>query len=419
MPATGPDTSRPRIASSSRSATTSPRRCPAATGSTSTATTGAPIYPGRFAQDFNRSYVLEPDGPGERRRRPPARSDRRALQPPPHRRALCGARLRGGGDPDARPRHGARRAHRGERGRTGWRRRGSPSGKRSPAPARALPLQIVGYSNGGALAVKYALDALGDARLAKPDRLVLLSPMIGVTRFARFSGLAAWPAVFPPFIKAAWLSILPEYNPFKYNSFPVNAATPVLPADHCAAGRHRRGRPRRDDRPAAADPDVPVGDRLHRQRPRGGERRSTTASRTTAANWCCSTSTRAANVEALLRERRRHAVERLLHAGAAEVPRDRDRQCRGRGTGGCRTRDRGGRNVPRPSARSASTIRRDVFSMSHIALPFPPYGWSLRFASRAGTTTSASPSGRSRPRRDRHADRRAGHAAAQQLEPVL
>src|SRR5581483_1868483 len=25
--------------------------------------TGSPIYPGRFAQDFNRSYILQPDGP--------------------------------------------------------------------------------------------------------------------------------------------------------------------------------------------------------------------------------------------------------------------------------------------------------------------------------------------------------------------
>ena len=33
-----------------------------------------------------------------------------------------------------------------------------------------------------------------------------------------------WPAVFPAFAKAAWLGIVPEFNPFKYNSFPVNGA---------------------------------------------------------------------------------------------------------------------------------------------------------------------------------------------------
>jgi alpha-beta hydrolase superfamily lysophospholipase len=87
-----------------------------------------------------------------------------------------------------------------------------------------VPLHIVGYSNGGALALKYSLDSLSDPKLARPDRLVLLSPMVGITSFARFAGVLGWPAAFPSFAKAAWLDVLPEYNPFKYNSFPVNAA---------------------------------------------------------------------------------------------------------------------------------------------------------------------------------------------------
>ncbi|HHO0937279.1 TPA: alpha/beta hydrolase [Aeromonas hydrophila] len=93
----------------------------------------------------------------------------------------------------------------------------------APSP---LPLHLVGFSNGGALAVKYALDAEGDktGALARPDRLVLISPMIGVTRFARFAGLKAVPALLPAFASAAWLDTMPEFNPFKYNSFPVNGA---------------------------------------------------------------------------------------------------------------------------------------------------------------------------------------------------
>lgn len=47
---------------------------------------------------------------------------------------------------------------------------------------------------------------------------------MGITRFARFAGLAGLPAYLPAFAKAAWLSVLPEFNPFKYNSFPVNGA---------------------------------------------------------------------------------------------------------------------------------------------------------------------------------------------------
>ena len=72
--------------------------------------------------------------------------------------------------------------------------------------------------------MKYSLDALEDETLARADRLVLISPMIGITSFARFAGVAGWPAYFPAFAKAAWLSIVPEFNPFKYNSFPVNGA---------------------------------------------------------------------------------------------------------------------------------------------------------------------------------------------------
>ncbi len=86
------------------------------------------------------------------------------------------------------------------------------------------PIHLVGYSNGGALSVKYALDAIEDPRLPRPSQIVLVSPMIGVTAFARFAGLAGLPAWLPAFERAAWLDILPEFNPFKFNSFPVNAA---------------------------------------------------------------------------------------------------------------------------------------------------------------------------------------------------
>jgi alpha-beta hydrolase superfamily lysophospholipase len=114
--------------------------------------------------------------------------------------------------------------------------------KRAPGK----PLEIVGFSNGGALALKYALDALDDPKLARPSRLVLISPMIGITSFARFAGLAGLPAFLPAFAKAAWLGVIPEFNPFKYNSFPVNGAvqshrlTRALQAtiaSHAAAGK--------------------------------------------------------------------------------------------------------------------------------------------------------------------------------------
>jgi alpha-beta hydrolase superfamily lysophospholipase len=58
----------------------------------------------------------------------------------------------------------------------------------------------------------------------QPDRLVLITPMVGITPLARIAGFAALPALLPPFAKATWLSVMPEFNPFKYNSFPVNGA---------------------------------------------------------------------------------------------------------------------------------------------------------------------------------------------------
>jgi alpha-beta hydrolase superfamily lysophospholipase len=86
------------------------------------------------------------------------------------------------------------------------------------------PLFIVGYSNGGALAVKYSLDALQDAALPKPDRLLLVSPMIGVSPAARLAWMMSLLGAVPYFEQSRWLDVLPEYLPFKYTSFPVNAA---------------------------------------------------------------------------------------------------------------------------------------------------------------------------------------------------
>src|SRR5512137_2016057 len=184
---------------------------------------GSPVYPPRFSQDWNRSYVMEPSGP-----------PRGAV-----------VLLHGLTDSPYSLRHVARRY--ADRGfvAIGVRMPGHgtvPAGltdvrwedwsaatrlavrearRRVPAPA---PLHLVGFSNGGALAVKYALDAIEDPKLPRADRLTLFTPMIGITRFARFAGLAGLPAVLPPFANAAWLSNLPEFNPFKYNSFPVNGA---------------------------------------------------------------------------------------------------------------------------------------------------------------------------------------------------
>ena len=82
------------------------------------------------------------------------------------------------------------------------------------------PLVLVGYSNGGALITKYALDALEDASLPPPSKLILVSAMIGVSPAARLAGAISLLGPLVP--KARWIDVVPEYNPFS-NSFPANA----------------------------------------------------------------------------------------------------------------------------------------------------------------------------------------------------
>ena len=85
------------------------------------------------------------------------------------------------------------------------------------------PLYLVGYSNGGALAMEYTLSTLVDASLPRPSGVVLISPEIGVSPAA---ALAVWQARLGHLLgleKLAWNSVLPEYDPFKYASFAVNA----------------------------------------------------------------------------------------------------------------------------------------------------------------------------------------------------
>jgi alpha-beta hydrolase superfamily lysophospholipase len=85
------------------------------------------------------------------------------------------------------------------------------------------PVYIIGYSVGGALAVHYALKALTDPRLPRVKKMVLISPAIGVTPLAAF---AVWQARLGHILgleKLEWTDIKLEYDPYKYNSFAVNA----------------------------------------------------------------------------------------------------------------------------------------------------------------------------------------------------
>lgn len=182
---------------------------------------GSPIYPGNFVQDWNRSYILEPEGAPKG-----AAVLLHGLTDSPYSLRHIGRRYRDAGFVVVAirlPAHGTVPAALTDVEWEDW-MAATRLAVREARRRTQAPLHIVGFSNGGALAMKYALDALDDNSLARPDRLILISPMIGITSFARFVGFAELPAMLPAFAKAAWLGIVPEFNPFKYNSFPVNGA---------------------------------------------------------------------------------------------------------------------------------------------------------------------------------------------------
>lgn len=89
------------------------------------------------------------------------------------------------------------------------------------------PIHLVGYSTGAPLALAFTLDALDGQAQPVPASLVLISPAIGLHPAA---GLAKWKrrmSALPGLGGFAWLSVEPEFDPYKYNSFATNAAEQV------------------------------------------------------------------------------------------------------------------------------------------------------------------------------------------------
>ncbi len=89
------------------------------------------------------------------------------------------------------------------------------------------PLYLVGYSNGAALAVDYSLAVLEGEDMTPANGLVLLSPAIQAPSIAAY---AIWQARFSSLSgldKMGWTDIQPEFDPYKYNSFTVNAGDQI------------------------------------------------------------------------------------------------------------------------------------------------------------------------------------------------
>ncbi len=108
------------------------------------------------------------------------------------------------------------------------------------AKVGSRPIHLVGYSNGAPLSLAFALDALEGQAAPEPASLILISPAIGLHPAA---GLAKWKrrmSALPGLGGLAWLTVEPEFDPYKYNSFATNAAEQVHRLTHTVGRRVAR-----------------------------------------------------------------------------------------------------------------------------------------------------------------------------------
>ena len=88
-------------------------------------------------------------------------------------------------------------------------------------------LHIIGYSTGASLALDFTLKALDGNPARVPDSLILISPAIRVHGAARLAGFKGRLSALPGLENMAWLTVMDEFDPYKYNSFATNAGSQV------------------------------------------------------------------------------------------------------------------------------------------------------------------------------------------------
>ena len=89
------------------------------------------------------------------------------------------------------------------------------------------PIHVVGYSTGAALALNHSLDAAEGIASPMPASLVLISPAIRIHSAASLASFKRSVSSVPGLGGFAWLSVMPEFDPYKFNSFATNAADVV------------------------------------------------------------------------------------------------------------------------------------------------------------------------------------------------
>ena len=332
---------------------------------------GSPVYPGHFADDWNRSHVLEPDGAPVG-----AAVLLHGLTDAPYSQRHIGELYRDRGFVAIIPRlPGPRhRAGGADRRRVGGLGGGDPAGGARGAPARR-PGPPLAHRRASRMAARSRCSTRSTRSrtrsCARPDRLVLISPMIGITAFARFAGIAGWPAVLPG-LRQGGLARRRCPSSSRSSTTRSRSTAPASPSS--SPGRCRR---RSTASPATAASaglppiltfqsvvDFTVSTRaiitaLYARLPANG------------SELVLFDLNRTIKFGPLLEHRRRHRAEPRPAAGAAPVPHDDPGQRRARQRRHGRARDRGRRPPTRRPARSTSPTRPSVFSLSHVALPFP------------------------------------------------
>ncbi len=100
-----------------------------------------------------------------------------------------------------------------------------------------IPFYMLGYSNGAAIITDYSLRAMEDSKLLMPDGLVMISPALKVGPIAVFASAQRLLSDLPTMDRLAWLDVVPEYDPYKYNSFPVAAGEQIYKLTHSLQSR--------------------------------------------------------------------------------------------------------------------------------------------------------------------------------------
>ncbi|WP_245454127.1 alpha/beta hydrolase [Aquabacter cavernae] len=330
--------------------------------------TDARNYPGRFPADWNRSFVIQPSGapqgvavllhgltdsPYSLRHFARLYADRGFV--------ALGLRL---------PGHGTVPGALTDIKWEDW----SAAVRLALREARQLagpdkPVHLVGYSNGGALAVLHTLEAIAEPALVKPDQVVLVSPMIGITPFARFAGLAALPAYLPGFAAARWLDLMPEFNPFKYNSFPVNAAQQSYALTQAVQARMTALSGRLADFPAVLSFQSVVDHTVSTQAVINGLHMRLPSGRSELVLFDVN---RGATLDFLLTEEAKGALRRLLPA-APRPFRSVVVATSAADTAQAEVQvvEAGGTSIARQLLPAPQAYPPTVYSLSHVAMPFP------------------------------------------------